>query len=134
MTFARSGPSALELEAVGQARLEEVEAEALANLRGELAWQPFTFGNDADGEDAIDITGFLECSEHTVAASGVLDPDFLREAQRQLGYARIVVAFPCQAPLLAASADLPPTRPAGRPPWRGSSPAGTCRARTSSAT
>lgn len=63
-----------------------------------------------DEEDPVDMSDVLECREHVVAASGVLDQDFLREAQRLLGCARLVVALPSQNALWAAPADLPAER------------------------
>lgn len=93
----------------------ELEAEGLAGLKSlGLHWQAWAGGTGththAGVDDAIDGRDVLECSEHKVAASGVLDPDFLRDAQRLLGCSRIVVALPSQDALWAASANLPASR------------------------
>lgn len=110
VAFARLSPGLLRLEPVRpDADVEVVEADALAGLRmSGLGWQPFTFGDDDGGE--IDMSGVLECTDHPAAASGVLDDALLRDAQRQLGGRRIVVAFPALDTLIAARADLPPER------------------------
>jgi hypothetical protein len=94
----------VELEDFGtDAGRAQVEPAALANLGSVgLEWKPLDLG-----PDSITPKDLLVCAGHDLAASGVLDPAFLCQAQRILGAARLVVAIPVRDILVAGRADLP---------------------------
>lgn len=55
----------------------------------------------------IALGDLLACSDN-VAASGVLDPDVLRDAQEMLNGRSMVVGIPGRSQMLAAPADMLP--------------------------
>lgn len=116
LAIGRGFGAGLALEGVREdLSIAELQSQALAGLKSlGLHWHARAGGTDththAGVDGAIDGRDVLECSEHVVAASGVLDPDFLLEAQRMLGCSRLVVGLPSRNALWVASADLPSDR------------------------
>jgi len=90
--------------------LDQVHGEARAGLRSSgLQWERFTPAEEGYAGRALGTSDVWMCT-HTVAASGVLDPDFLRAAQHRLGCGRLLLGLPRTDLLLITSADLPPHR------------------------